>query len=117
MEDLDKILDKLEELLRKEKEVILSSMRDQNAAEELLKITEEKEDLLSRLSLFTREQALERREKIEKVDYMLQMNRELILQNIKFIEDIFEAIFETTKTYSPSGCTKPSPEGLINKKV
>lgn len=117
MEDLDTLLDSLEKLLHREKEVIISSLKDEKSSQELFQTVEDKMLILSKLSQFTKEEALERKDRLERIDSLIQMNKELMLQNLKFIEDIFEAIFETNKTYSPTGSVKPPSEGFINKKV
>ncbi|MEZ0323925.1 MAG: hypothetical protein ABWJ98_06435 [Hydrogenothermaceae bacterium] len=117
MEDLDTILEKLKDILEEEKICILNSLKDTSCADRLIEIAQEKRDLLSKLSQFSKEEALEKLNKIEELNTLLNINRELIIQNMMFIEDIFEAIFETTKTYSPEGSVKSSGQGLINKKV
>lgn len=117
MQSIDDILDRLEDILIREKDLIVKSINDTNLAEHLLKISEEKRDLLSKLSNFTKEEALTRIEKIKKLNGLIDTNRELIINNLKFIDELFEAVFETTKTYSPEGSIKGSSEGFINKKV
>ncbi|MCX7760817.1 MAG: hypothetical protein N2Z81_06465 [Hydrogenothermaceae bacterium] len=117
MEDLDTTLEKLKILLEEEKLCILNSLKDSSCANRLIEITQEKMDLLSKLSQFSKEEALEKLDKIQELNTLLHINRELIIQNLMFIEDLFEAIFETTKTYSPEGSIKSSGQGFINKKV
>lgn len=117
MESLDDILEKLEDLLLREKQLIISSINDTASADHLVKLSQEKKELLLKLSMFTEEEALEKQDKIERLNNMMNINRELIINNLKFIDELFEAIFETTKTYSPEGSIKGSSEGFINKKV
>ncbi|MEJ5173440.1 MAG: hypothetical protein WHT47_06970 [Hydrogenothermaceae bacterium] len=117
MEDIDTILEKLKTILEEEKLCILNSIKDSSYADRLVEITKEKMDLLSKLSQFSKEEAMEKLSKIQELNTLLNTNRELIIQNLMFIEDLFEAIFETTKTYSPEGSVKSSGQGFINKKV
>lgn len=117
MKNLANLLDLLETLLDEEKVCIIRAINDKNCIEKLLDISEKKRELLSELASFTKEEVLKEIQRIERLEIKLNINRELVLQNLKFIEDLFEAVFETTKTYSPEGSLKSSKEGLINKKV
>lgn len=117
MEELDKVLSKLEELLEIEKELAINSINDTQVAQKLLELAEEKQQTLSQLANFTKDDALTKKDRIEKIYSMMKINQEIILNNLRFIEDLFEAIFDTTKTYSPEGSVKSPSDGFINKKV
>lgn len=117
MEQLDQILCKLEQILEEEKKVAIDAINDAKVAARLLEIAAQKQHLLSELSQFSKEEALQRKDKIEEIYKMMKINQEIILSNLKFIDELFEAIFDTTRTYSAEGKVKSTSEGFINKKA
>lgn len=117
MKQLDEVLDKLEKILQEEKHLAINSINDPQISGRLLDLTIEKQQVLSELARFTKEEALEKKDRIEEIYRMIKINQEIILSNLKFIDELFEAVFDTPKTYSAEGKVKPPFEGFINKKA
>lgn len=117
MKQLDEVLNRLEQILNEEKHLAINAINDTQTAVRLFEIAAEKQQVLSELAEFTREEALERKDRIEEVHRMIKLNQEIILSNLKFIDELFEAIFGTTKTYSAEGKVKSPSDGFINKKA
>lgn len=117
MKQLDEVLSRLEQILDEEKQLAINAINDTQTAVRLFEIAVEKQQVLSELAQFSREEALERRDRIEEIYRMMKLNQEIILSNLKFIDELFEAIFDTTKTYSAEGKVKSPSEGFINKKA
>ncbi len=115
---VEKLLNSLIKILEEEKKLIILSIKDKSYSENLLKTLEEKKKTIEKLSLLPKEDFKGFEDKLQLIKSLSEENLILALNNIQFIEDIFEAIFkEETKTYSSEGNFSKEPKSLINKKI
>lgn len=121
MEVIDEILEKLINLLEREKILLINALNDNKASEEILSIVEEKQSLLSKLASYKEEDFKNLNENIkEKLNYikeLLTVNQTIASSNLNLIEEIFEAIFQPSSTYSTEGESKKTAGSLLNKKI
>ena len=110
-----KLLRQLEELLTREKKLLLKGVKGKKEAEELESIEKEKLEVLSSISQLEPHQF---REHLDMVRTIERLNREvetLLLNNLVFIESILKEVFpEKGTTYAEKNVSITS---LLNKKV
>ncbi|NPA52373.1 MAG: hypothetical protein GXO22_05720 [Aquificae bacterium] len=115
---VETLIDKLIKKLEEEKEALLYTLKDKTYSEKLLGIVEEKKELISKLSTYSKEDFVGLEDRLEKVKHLSQENMIFAMNNIQFIEDIFEAVFkQEIKTYSSKGDISKESKSLINKKI
>ncbi len=117
---MEELLDKLIELLEKEKNLIVNAINSSETTEELNKLLEEKKEVLLKMSQLD-EKSINIdeniKEKIEKVKLLSKTNEILALSNLNFIEEIFESVFSSHSTYGSEGEVKKIQGNIINKKI
>ncbi len=115
----ENLLNQLIKKLEEEKQYILLSLKDRSYSDKLIQVVEEKKQIISKLSSLEKKDFEGLEEKLHKIKSLSEENMILALNNIQFIEDIFEAIFkeEETKTYSSEGSFSKETKSLINKKI
>ena len=117
MARIEKLLDTLINLLEKEKELIILSVKNPELSSELEKTIEEKRNVLSKLANFSPEDFKGSEEKLLKIKDLSNINLHIAVSNAQFIEEIFSAIFDEPQKYDQSGTVKQSQKGLFNKKI
>jgi flagellar biosynthesis/type III secretory pathway chaperone len=121
MDKIEKILENLINLLEKENKLLINAINDDKAPEEIMKIVEEKQSLLSALANFEVKdfENLPRtlKEKINKIKELTAINQTIASSNLNLIEEIFQAVFQSATTYSSEGESKKSSGSLLNKKI
>ena len=117
--ELEKLLDELIDKLNEEKDLLVLSLKDRKKSEALLKVVEEKKQIIERLSKFSEEEISKFEDKVIQIKKISEENLALALNGIQFIEEIFDAIFEgeEIKTYSSKGDFPKESKGFINKKI
>jgi len=117
MDKIEKILKNLINLLEKENKLLINAINDDKAPEEIMKIVEEKQSLLSELANFEAKdfknlpQTL--KEKINKIKELTAINKTIVSSNLNLIEEIFQAIFQSATTYSSEGESKKFSGNLL----
>ena len=118
---VEKVLNRLLELLTEERKELITSIKDNSAVKNLDKIREEKEKILTQIKDLDKKDVEKYLDLIEKIDRESKINQELALNNITFIDKLFEALFKSEKTeqYNKDGIIKNQNKqnGLLNKKV
>jgi len=121
MDKIEKILENLINLLEKENKLLINAINDDKAPEEIMKIVEEKQSLLSELANFEVKdfENLPKtlKEKINKIKELTAINQTIASSNLNLIEEIFQAVFQSATTYSLEGESKKSSGNLLNKKI
>jgi len=113
--DLKQLLEKLKKLLEKEYKLLIRGVVEEKGAEEILKIEEEKVELLSRLSQFKKEEFQNFVDDVKEIEKLNDQVGKLLLNNLNFIESIFEELFpEKDTTY---GKQNKNFLSILNKKV
>ncbi|WP_281951134.1 hypothetical protein [Nitrosophilus kaiyonis] len=117
--EIQNILDNIINLLEEEKKLLIISLKDSKFSEDLKNIISKKQENLSKLASFEEKDILNFEKELKKIKMLNKENMNLAENNLKFIEDVFEAIFEKeeTKQYTQNGEIKSKKEGLFNKKV
>ena len=113
---VEKLLLELKNKLEEEKKELLKL----DDPERLLKIIDEKKEVLAKLAEFDKEDFKNYIDLIEEIERLSKRNLSLALNNMNLIDEIFEAIFEqeTVKQYSPYGEQVSQPKsGILNKKI
>lgn len=111
------LLNDLKDLLIMEKECIVKAINDSKATQKLNEIVEKKQEILTKLAKFNVEDFENYKEIIKEIQILSENNMFLAQSNLKFIESVFESIFEETSTYSSEGEVKKQPSSILNKKV
>jgi len=113
------LLDKLIDLLEKENFLLIKTINDIKYSQDLIKILEEKQKTLFEISRLNEKDLLPFKEDLEKIKNLTDKNLKLAQNNLEFIEEVFEAIFEeeSPKQYTKSGEIQTKKEGLFNKKI
>lgn len=111
------LLNDLKDLLIMEKEYIVKAINDGTATQKLNEIVEKKQEVLTNLAKFNVEDFKNYKEIIKEIQILSENNMFLAQSNLKFIESVFESIFEETSTYSSEGEVKKQPSSILNKKV
>jgi hypothetical protein len=121
MDKIEKILENLINLLEKENKLLINAINDDKAPEEIMKIVEEKQSLLSELANFEVKDfenlSPTLKEKINKIKELTAINQTIASSNLNLIEEIFQAVFQSATTYSLEGESKKSSGVLLNKKI
>ncbi len=117
MENLEKLLDKLIACLEEEKELLINSLKDSKLSEKLMEIVDTKREILLKISQLSREDLEKHQEKLKEIKRLSDINLNLAVNNIQFIDEIFSAIFEEPQKYDQSGAVKQNQKGLFNKKI
>ena len=116
--NIDGLLQKLIELLEEERRILILSAKEDHS-KKLFEIIEKKQEILDALSYVEEQELKNFKNELQKISELNKRNLELTENNMKFIEHLFEAIFEDEKVkkYSPDGTIKNKKEGLFNKKI
>ncbi|MRI83787.1 MAG: hypothetical protein C6I00_05130 [Nitratiruptor sp.] len=119
MEKLPELLNRFEGLLQEENRLLIESITSKEAARKILQLVEEKERLLQEIRGWEREQLAQYKELLERIDTLTQRNKALAINNIEFINEIFDAVFSasTPPQYTKDGSLSTKREGFFNKKV
>ena len=113
------LLDKLIDLLEKENRLLIKTINDTKYSQELIKVLEEKQKALFEISRLEEKDLLPFKEELNKIKSLTDRNMQLAQNNLEFIEEVFEAIFEeeSPKQYTKDGEIQTKKEGLFNKKI
>ncbi|ACO04627.1 MAG TPA: hypothetical protein DEP48_05780 [Persephonella sp.] len=117
MENVNNLLDKLIGKLKEEKDLLIKSIQDARYVEELVKVIEEKRDILSQLSKYNREDFKGFEDKLREIETLGRSNLTLAANNAQFIDEIFSVLFEEPQKYDQSGNISQEQKGLFNKKI
>ncbi len=115
--EIQQLLQQFLELLEKERTLLIESAKDYELAKALDNIRDKKIDLLQQLDQYELKDFKEHQELLEKIEEASDNNAKLALNNMIFIEKMFEAIFEEEKKYDKSGSISNQSKNIINKKV
>ncbi len=107
------------ELLKKENRYIIQSIREKEASQQLMEIVKQKEEILQKILSLEKEDIEPFKSELEEIDHWTQRNRALAINNMEFINEVFEAIYsqKSPTQYTKDGTIKKQKEGLFNKKV
>ncbi|GAB6072152.1 hypothetical protein JCM14244_05290 [Venenivibrio stagnispumantis] len=114
---MEEILKALINKLEEEKEYLIKTLADKSYIDKLLNVVEEKRELILKLSQYEVEDLKKYPELVNKLRELSEYNMQLAMNNIQFIEGLFESIFETEKTYTKDGNVEVKKDSLFNKKV
>lgn len=119
MEKAKKLLEKFLDLLEKENTLLIESIKSKEASNTLLETIEEKEITLTKILKLEKKDVEPYKELLFKIDDLTQRNKLLASNNLEFINDIFEAIYEKNSTtqYTKDGNIEKKRETILNKKV
>ena len=116
-QEIQELFEKLKELLFIEKDLIIKAINDSQAVDQLNKIVEEKRKILFKLANYNPEDFKGFEEIIKEIQEISKNNMVLTQANLKFIESVFDSIFENAATYSTEGEIKKQSSSIINKKA
>jgi len=119
MERKREVLNRFLELLKEENRYLIQSIRDKEASAKLLEVVKRKEELLQEILSWEREEVTPFFNELKEIDEWTQRNYSLAINNIEFINEIFDAIYhkDTPAQYTKDGSLSSKKEGLFNKKV
>ncbi len=119
MKNLQELLERFITLLDEERRLLIKSIEDKEASKALLELTDKKDKILKEIFTYDKEELKKYGDYIQKIDELTQRNRALAMNNIEFLNEIFDAIFSHTSPaqYTKEGDIKSKKEGLFNKKV
>ncbi len=114
-----KLLQRFIDLLKDENRYIIESIKDKTASENLTQTIQKKEELLRQILALDKEEVEPYQEELKKIDEWTQRNKMLALNNMEFINEVFEAIFsqDSPSQYTKDGNITSKKEGFFNKKV
>ncbi len=111
------LLENFLKLLQQEHKTLLESVKDYELAKALDEIREKKEDILQQLQKCNIDELKEHKDILTKIEILSDNNANIALNNMIYIEKMFEAIFEETKQYSKDGTITNQNKSIVNKKV
>ncbi len=113
------LLEKFIELLKNENRLLIESIKDKEASQKLMEIVDSKEELLRQILTLEKEEIEKYQEELRQIDELTERNRSLAVNNIEFINEIFDAIYAANAPtkYTKDGNITKSKEGFFNKKV
>ncbi|MRJ03351.1 MAG: hypothetical protein GXO19_06765 [Epsilonproteobacteria bacterium] len=119
METLGQLLDRFETLLEEENRLLVESIKDKGAAQRILELVAQKEKIFKRIADHSRSELLPYKERLELIDELTQRNKALAINNIEFINEIFDAVYSVSAPtqYTKDGSLTTKREGFLNKKV
>ncbi len=117
--DTQALLRQFIELLKEENRCLIQSINDKKASQELIDTVQKKEELLHQILALEPEDVQPYKEDLEQIDHWTQRNRALAINNIEFINEIFDAIYnkDTPTQYTKDGTISNKKEGFFNKKA
>jgi len=101
VEKAEKLLLSLKELLEKEKKLLLSGIKGEDA-DRIVKLEERKLELLSELSKLSREDFSGLEDLVREIDRLNSQLKALIINNLEIMESIMEELFPRV-TYGRNG--------------
>ena len=116
----EKLLQELIWLLEEENRYLIESITNKELSEKLLNIVEKKEELLKEIFALSKEDVKPFKEKLQKIDELSERNSTLAINNIEFINDIFDAIYSKNlpPKYTKEGKISSKPkEGMFKTKA
>lgn len=119
MKDIEKLLEHFLELLKDENRLLIESIKSKEASDELLKVIEEKEMVLTKILSLDKKDVEPYKNLLIEIEELTNRNKLLANNNIEFINEIFESIFEknSTKQYTKDGSLEKPRETILNKKA
>ena len=119
MKRLQELLQEFKRLLEEENRLLIESVRDKEASQKILQIVGQKEKILKEMVGYNKEEFGPFRKLMEEIDELTGRNRALAINNIEFINEIFDAVFSVNAPtqYTKDGSLSSKKEGLFNKKV
>jgi vacuolar-type H+-ATPase subunit I/STV1 len=119
MKRLQELLERFKELLQEENRLLIQSVKDKEASQKILELVNQKEQLLGEIVGYNKEDLEKFRDLLEEIDELSQRNRALAVNNLEFINEIFDAIFSVNAPtqYTKDGNLSSKKEGLFNKKA
>ena len=100
--DTQTLLRQFIELLKEENRCLIQSINDKKASQELIDTVQKKEELLRQILALEPEDVQPYKEDLQQIDHWTQRNRALAINNIEFINEIFDAIYSCLLYTSPS---------------
>jgi len=113
------LLKRFIELLESENRLLIQSVKDRGASDKLMEIVAQKEELLRQILSLEKEDVESYQEELRQIDEWTERNRSLAVNNIEFINEIFDAIYTSNAPtkYTKDGNITTSKEGFFKKKV
>ncbi len=113
------LLEKFLSLLEQENRYLIESVNNKEASAKLFAIVEQKEELLKEILALDKEALAPFVQELQKIDELTQRNRALAINNMEFVNEIFDAIYSqyTPTQYTKDGNISQSKEGIFNKKA
>ena len=113
---MEALLKQFIELLEEENRLLVEVLKDSSLSERLEQVVAQKERILNELES-SKEKLQGYKEYLETIDNLSKRNQELASNNIAFIEELFQALFEEDTTqYGDDGTTKTPKTNLLNIK-
>lgn len=114
---LESLLDQLVDKLNTEKKLLVQSIKDTKYSKELEQVVEEKRRILSQIAQFSKEDFNGLEDKLLEIKRLSDINLNLAVNNIQFIDEIFSTIFDQPQKYNQKGSVEKPQKGLFNKKI
>lgn len=113
------ILESYKNLLQKENSLLIKSLQDSAISQELLEVVEKKEDLLKQILGLDPGAVEGFEEELATIDMWMERNRILAIENIEFVNEIFDAIYakNSSTQYTKDGTIYNKKEHIFNKKA
>ncbi len=113
------LLDRFLDLLKEENALLIQSVKDKNAAKKLEEVVAKKEEVLRQILALEREDIEPFADELQEIDAWTERNKTLAVNNIEFINEIFDAIYaqNSPTQYTKDGTISTKKKGFFNKKV
>ena len=113
------LLQNLIQLLMEENKYLIESIKNKKVSEQLLDVVKKKEKLIYEILLLDKKAVEPFEEELRQIDEWTQRNKSLAINNIEFINEIFDAIYSQNvpPKYTKDGKISTVKEGLFNKKA
>ncbi len=117
--DIQALLQKFIELLKKENDYLIQSINDKEASQKLIEIVQKKEEILQQILALEPKDVEPYKADLAQIDHWTQRNQALAVNNIEFINEIFDAIYgkESATQYTKDGTISNQKKGFFNKKA
>lgn len=113
------LLQKFIHLLQEENKYLIESIKNKEISKQLLDTVRKKEKLLNEIVSLKKEDVEPYENELRQIDEWTQRNKSLAINNIEFVNEIFDAIYsqKVPTKYTKDGKISTTKEGFFNKKA
>lgn len=117
--ETQQLLQRLIDLLEKEKELLIQAIADSKKSQELYDNVQKKEELLHKIMQLPKQEVAPHKELLAKIDEISRYNQTLAQNNISFLQELFDAITANNEPskYTSEGSIQRPKKRFFTKKV